>query len=211
MKLIYVYYTLLVACFIVSLFHLKVYKVRLLMILLSVSIVTEAIFEVARRTSIHAKLFSVYHIFTIIEYTLITLILRTGVLNKKLKKIMLLSIPAFAIFSLCVSFSGDYIFKYPSINTNIETLLIIAWCLFSFFYIEPDEKISIYKRPDFWVCLAFFIYFSGTISINGVYNYLTAHKSLVAAQLYDIINSSFNYLMYIFLIFGIICYRWETK
>jgi hypothetical protein len=100
---------------------------------------------------------------------------------------------------------------YPSININIESILLITWSLISFISIQAFNELSIYKLPVFWCTLAFFVYFSGTISVNSIYNLLLEKNQERARILFSIFNSAFNYLLYIFLTIGIISFRWQEK
>jgi len=177
--------------------------------LLSFSIITEVAVEIIGKET--NSYYFVYHFFIIIEYIFITLILKRWVTNTRVKKIMLSSVFVFCLVSLLIStYIQDFSF-FPSINANIEGLLIITWCIISFFSIVPLENTAIYYLPVFWVTLAFFIYFSGTLGINGVYNYLLTQEGATAKKIYSIFNSISNYVLYILLTIGILCHNQDRK
>ncbi len=207
--LVYVYYVLMVVCFAFSLFNLEYKLVKLLSGLLLISITAEIIVEIIGKKT-HSY-YVVYHLFIPVEYALITLLLRQKIINRTIRLIMLVTILSFFPVSLYISLFVQDVNDFPSITANIEGSLVIAWCLLTLFSIEPVDRLPIFRIPIFWLTLAFLTYFVGTISINSIYNYLLANKSDVAKNLYTILNSISNYLLYIFLIIGIKCHKWEAK
>lgn len=207
--LVYIYYFLMLVCFATGCFYLKYTYVRLLVALLSFSVLTEVAVEVIGKEA--NSYFFLYHIFIIIEYLFITLILKRWITNQWVQKIMMVSMVVFCVVSLLVSMYVQDFSLFPSINANIEGLLIITWCIVSFFSIVPLDNTAIYHLPVFWVTLAFFIYFSGTLGINGVYNYLLSHEEGTAKRIYSIFNSISNYVLYILLTIGILCHKQDPK
>ncbi|RXK62384.1 hypothetical protein ESA94_05080 [Lacibacter luteus] len=179
------------------------------MALLSFSIITEIAVEIIGKET--NGYYFLYHFFIIIEYIFITLILKRWITNKWVQKIMMISLFVFCFASLLISlFVQDFSF-FPSINANIEGMLIITWCIISFFSIVPLENTAIYQLPVFWVTLAFFIYFAGTLGINGVYNHLLSQEAATAKKIYGIFNSVSNYVLYILLTIGILCHNQDRK
>lgn len=206
---VYIYYFLMLVCFTTGCFYLNYMYVRLLVALLSFSILTEVVVEVIGKET--NSYYFVYHFFIIIEYIFITLILKRWGTNKWVQKIMVVSMFVFCFASLLVSGYVQNFSFFPSINANIEGMLIITWCIISFFSIKPLENIAIYQLPVFWITLAFLIYFSGTLGINGVYNSLLAHDEETARKIYGIFNSISNYVLYILLTIGILCHNQDRK
>lgn len=207
--LVYLYYILMVMCFIASLYYLHFFKVKMLSLLLFLSICTEAWAEIIGTHQFHH--FILYHYFNIAEYALTTIILLSGIDNIFLKRLMIFSIPCYTLISLYISLMVQGINEFPSINCNIESLLIIVWCIISLWNIKPDYKFTMFQKPTFWFILGFFIYFSGTMTFDGIYNTLLSHKTETATKLFSIINSVCNYLLYILLLIGIACYRFQKK
>lgn len=207
--LVYIYYFLMLVCFAAGCFYVQYVYVRLLVALLSFSILTELAVEIIGKET--TGYFFLYHIFIVIEYIFITLILRRWIINTWVKKIMLVSVYVFCFVSFFISLYVQDFSLFPSINANVEGLLMITWCIITFFSITPLENTPIYKLPVFWITLAFFIYFSGTLSINGVYNYLLLKEGATAKKIYSIFNSVSNYVLYILLTIGILCHNQDRK
>lgn len=202
---VYAYYVLLVACFIISLFHLQYREVKILSVLLAVSIITEVIVELIGTEGL--GFFIVYHFFVVLEYSLITIILRSGITDYRWRLLMGVSIFVFGIVSLFYSFVLGGWRAFPGINITIESFLVICWCLLSFFSITPDSEASIFRHPVFWITLAFFIYFAASVSVNAFYNLLLENDTARARHFFAVLNSLSNYLLYIMLIKGVVCFR----
>jgi hypothetical protein len=208
---VYLYYLFMIVCFIDSLFYFKYFKIRLLAILLFFSILVEVLSEwIGVAGSDH---FFLYHFYNILEYVWVTWILFACINNSKnyLRIFLIISMILYACLSLWISYEIEDLHKFPSISTNIESVGVIIWCLIGFWKIEPINDIPIQRRSDFWIILAFFVYFSGTFCFNSIYNYLLNNGKQTAESLFSIINSFFNYLLYIFLIIGLQCFRTERK
>ena len=205
----YFYYFLMVACFVNSLFLLKVRRIKILALLLFISILTEAIVEVYISKGLNYYL--IYHIFNTLEYSLITLSLVDGIPIKPIRKLMLYSIPVFINGSLIISLNMQDWTQMPCISNSFEALLIITWCIIALWCIEPNDDRSIFMLPSFWFIIAFFIYFICTLPFNGIFNYLITVKSnyTKAKYLFSLINSVSNYFLYIFLLIGFSLYRWK--
>lgn len=203
--MIYVYYILMLLCFIISIFHLQYKEVHLIAALLILSIITEITVECIGKTN--NDFYVVYHFFVPTEYAFITLIVRQYIYNVPLRAVMLFSIAGFVFISAYISSQIIALTDYPTIHVSIESFLIIIWCIAGYFAIKPNYKISIFEQPSFWIITAFFVYIAGTLCINSIYNILLKNDYLYAKELHKIFNSIFNYILYILLIIGISCYR----
>lgn len=206
--LVYIYYYLMLVSFVTGCFYLQHRYVRLLVALLSISILTEIAVEIRGKDA--NRHFVFYHFFVLFEYVFMTFILRQWITNKNVRKIMQISAFAFCVISLLISFYVQDFSFHPSINLNIEGLLILTWCIISFFSITPLEDTPIYYFPAFWITLAFLLYFAGSLGVNGVYNML-AEKVSNAKEIYTLFSSISNYLLYIFITIGILCQKWDLK
>ena len=126
------------------------------------------------------------------------------------KKIILSSIILFWIFSI-YTFNNTSLLNFPSVSNSIESFFLIVLSTVTLLTIEPGKEKSIYSVPEFWISLAVLFYFTGTFFFNGAYNYLKSHNLNHARDTFTIINSLFNYLFYILLSYGLICYYRSRK
>lgn len=210
-KLQYVYYLLMIACFINSLFYLRILSIRILALLLLCSILTEIGVEIFISKGLNYYVF--YHIFNVVEYGLTTLILYEGIRTKLVRKMMVYSIPLYSLIALTLSLNVQDWNQLPSISYDVEGLFIITWCIIALWSIDPTDDRTIFQQPTFWFIIAFYIYFICTLPFNGIFNYLIKVKSHVGKTktLFSIINSVSNYLLYLFILIGFSLYRWKRS
>jgi hypothetical protein len=206
-KLTYIYYLLLVVCFINSLYFLQDNKVKVLAILLFLSIATEILAEI----DIHKKVnyYVYYHGFTIVEYGLVSGILFQCIRNKLIKLILLISIPLFALVCTLVMLFLQDIRELPSISGGLEGTLLIIWCLRAFYDIETERPDTIFQQASFWFILAFYSYYCIVTPFNCVFNILQADPKYVSSsdKAFAVINSAANYLLYTLCILGLSCLK----
>ena len=207
--LVYIYYILLLLCFGVSLYFGQFRMVRLLTILLFLSIVVELFAELLKARG--QNFFVYYHLFTIAEYLLITLILRESVPFGRLRNVMNYSIILFPLFALINGFFIEDFQHFPSIAHGVEGLLLICWSLWALWNLEASGNTSILRQPVFWFALAFLTYFAVSLVYNSVYKQLLFVRAPQARHLFTVVNSLSNYLLYIFIIIGILQYKWRKS
>lgn len=207
--MVYIYYFFMVTCFTTSLFFLRIYQFRLLSALLFTSIAVETVAECMGTKNLSH--FILYHFFNIVEYAFITLILRSFITLNLVKIILDISIPLFTFASIFIGLSIQPFSQFPSIACNIEGVLVVTWSLIALWSMSPNDTLTISRQPKFWIILGFFIYFSGTMAFNGIYNSSLKNKTDEAKKLFAVINSCCNYLLYIFLTIGILCCRYRKN
>jgi len=202
-KLTYLYYVLMVACFINSLYFLRDTKVKVLAILLLLSILTEICAEVNIYQKVSYYVF--YHYFIIVEYALVTLLLSCCIHVKWVRNVMRTSIPVFAVSCTLIMLYLQDIKKLPSINGGIEGAVIVVWCLRAFYELRVEEHSVVFQQPSFWFILAFYIYFVTVTPFNSVFNILQEDAPYlnISTKTFMVINSLANYLLYILCIIGL--------
>lgn len=200
---LYSYFFTLSICFGISTFSLRqISKNIFLFLLLFFSVLVELftmIFEF--RNENH---FFLYHFFTPVEYCLLSLYCLISLKMKRLKKVIMITLPLFFCFSI-ISLFFDNLVNFPSITNSIESLLLIIWSTYVLITIEPVIGKPIQSIPEFWIALAILIYFTGTFFYNGGYNYLKYYNHKVAKSNFNIINSIFNCIFYVLMSYGLIC------
>lgn len=105
---------------------------------------------------------SIVNIFLLFEYLSFSIFFFYLLDNKLVKKIILISIPLFFIFTI-------YTFLRSKLNTYNPQPFMVEFLAFMivilFYFYEKMLKVSvvpIYKTISFWICVAFFIYFTGS-------------------------------------------------
>jgi hypothetical protein len=99
--------------------------------------------------------------YTLFEYTIVAYFLISLLKNQTFKYIIWVSIPLF----LCVAFSFYFLINTATYSTTpaiIEFLMFIVFIIY-FFYEKMKTVIiyPLYQSVSFWICVAFFLYFTG--------------------------------------------------
>ena len=146
-----------------------------------------------------------YHLFNICEYALVCWYFLPAIGSMSIRKIVLWSVPAFALAAISISFFFYDFAAFPGININIEGLLLFVLCIYILFTLEPNDDTMIYQLPDFWICIGVLIYFGGTFFYNGIYTNLVTMDEQRAYELFAIINQPLNIALYSSIITGLLC------
>lgn len=106
--------------------------------------------------------FLLFRLYSILEYSTIVVFMYHILKNETVRKIILYSIVPFIIYAV-----GDYIFSDKSQFNNhshiISALLIILFIVYYFFEkMNTVVMYPLYQSPSFWICVGFFLYFTGT-------------------------------------------------
>jgi hypothetical protein len=140
------------------------------------SALTDSIYNLAR-TSLNPLYF--YGAFTIIEYSLFAFFLYLS-FSKKLFKIVLIVLSlAFYVIALSTFFIKNKE-DFDSLSASAEAVLIIVYSIFYLYdRVNDPSVLLVYNTKNFWIVLAFLIYFSSTLFL---FIYATAmtnqeHKS----------------------------------
>lgn len=111
------------------------------------------------------KVAKLLYFFTLFEYLLFSIILFQILKNRFIRKIILFSSPIFAILCTYLIVWGK-IRSFDSIQTAIECILIITFCL-AYFYeqlIRPEIEF-IYNSYKFWIIIALILYLAGSFFV----------------------------------------------
>ena len=99
---------------------------------------------------------------------------------------------------------------FPSFQYNISGFLLTIFSIIVLFTLPVKIDIPITRRPIFWFCVAFVIFYPSQFILNGFINYIEKYKPGILIDLPDIVYFGLNYLLYILLIIGFLCLK-QTK
>lgn len=202
----YLYYILLIVAFILAYIRSKNDKTLLIICwLLFFSIVSETVSDYFRFFA-ETERYTPYHFYIPIEYCLVTFYSSRLLQKPWLKKLLIISIPFFILFSIIISILQG-INEFPSWQYNIEGTLIIIWCVLSLFNLPLNPDVNIFKTFQFWFCIAFMLLFSGQFFMNGFFNSLKKTNPEITKKLIFIVYYVLNYVFYTLIIFGLLCSR----
>ena len=145
-----------------------------------------------------------YHLFVIIEYALLCLYF-SNAMETKYRRVVLMSIPLFLVFSLSLSYWLYHFKNLPGININTEGFLVGIICAYVLMNLNTKVYPTILKHPDFWICCGLLIFFGGTFFSHGLYSYLHSLDRQQALRLFSIVNKPLNIILYSCLIIGFVC------
>jgi len=158
----------------------------------------------------------VFHIYTPLEYTALSMLYVSTLETKKIKNVIMASIPAFIV--LCVVFA---LFIQPVTSNNavmviVESMLIIVWSLlFIRETITLQKQSTLLRFPMFWISVGLMFYFAGAQVIDGLLNYLMIESMDLARKVYRLMYV-FRFALMALLIIGAYCGMlfkekpWET-
>jgi hypothetical protein len=157
-----------------------------------ISFLTDNSYDVLRN---RINYFYIYSTFTIAEYTFFALFLYLCFKEKAFKIVLLLCSLVFYSIAFYNLFSSRQTDGFDSTSASLEAVFIIIYSIF-FLYeqIKDPTVFYVYYSKNFWIIIAFFIYFSSTL-------FLFIYAATFTKQQHKIywgINFIFNILKNIF-------------
>lgn len=180
-----------------------------LLLVLCATLITEIYSTYA--FSRHQDFSWIYHLFNPIEYTLFCLYYIKTCKQCTFSVFAKYSIPVFVTFSLCVSFFVYHLQSMPSININLEGLLLFMLYTHLLFSIDIHLNEAIYHHPDFWISVGMMIFFGGVFVFLGLYPYLFNRSQADTLKLFDLITKPLNIIFYSCINAGLICLIRNTR
>lgn len=106
--------------------------------------------------------FLLFRLFNICEFTTISLFLYHNLKGNTLRKLIIFNIFLFVVYASVDYFINDKT-KFNNHSTIVSSLILITYIVY-FFYEKMKTVIMypLYQTISFWICVAFFLYFSGT-------------------------------------------------
>jgi hypothetical protein len=207
----YLYYFLLACCFFLSLFKLKGGRNFLILFFLFLfSISTELWSELVLFKGNENK-FLAYHLYIILEYSLVTYFFSNAFNQTWLRRIMIGTIPMFILFSLFFSFSKNSLNALPAVQYIGDGVLTLFWSILVLFNMPVSLERKLSETIFFWMAIAFMILHSGQFFMTGLYNYLYSKNASIADRLANMIYYGVNYMFYTISIIGMICSNQKPK
>jgi hypothetical protein len=176
--------------------------VRLLMLLwLATSVIA---ISLIRYAGLKNNLF-VFHISTPLEYMILSMLYRDVIANKALKKSILFTIPVFIVLSILIAF---FIQKWDTNNSYMIIIESVVMIFLSLFFLRETlllQQVTVLNHfPMFWISVGILFYFTGSLVIEGMLNYIMRHSMELAKRTYRL-GYIFEYLLFILFIIGAFC------
>jgi hypothetical protein len=136
----------------------------------------------------------VHHIYTPVEYGLFATVFAMWDDNLRIKKIILASIPLFAIICLLDAFFGKSMAVMNSLTISISLVLYVLLSSYSLLKLQADELAPILKNHRFWIYSALLLYSSGALVYFALLYYLPADLIISVQYLHSAVNITANLL-----------------
>lgn len=165
-------------------------------LIVSVSFVTEIINVVYASSNINN--FYIFHLFTILEFILISFFYILF-FKKYLRPVfLLLPIPVFLIVAF-IDYRINGVDSMDSLSASVEALLLSMYALFSFLFVMRKLLFeSLLSEPFFWINSGVLFYFSGGLLVFAFSNYFLATELSNHSALWSIpqlLNILYNILI----------------
>lgn len=148
----------------------------------------------------------IFHIYQPIEYALMALYFLGIIENKKIKKLLLVSIP---LVLVCNIFNATMGQGWQKLSTYTFLLSAFLFCVWSILYLwqllHSQFETVIWKNPNFWICTGVLFFYGGSFFQMGLANYISQTDHEMAELLYQLINHLLNVVMYGLFTYGFIC------
>lgn len=142
----------------------------------------------------------IFHIATPLEFTVLALLYRKMICNKRVKKVISFFIPLFLVFSF---FSAVFLQPLTSNNSNTIILASVIIILLVLFFLREtlllQQVTFLHRFPMFWISVGLLFYYTGGLIIEGMLNYMISHSMDLARRVF-MIGYVFKYLLFILFI-----------
>ena len=143
--------------------------------------------------------YHLYNVFTTIEFTYYSWMLREIIINKTIKKIILFVIFFYPFISLINIFFIQGKTGFHTVTYAMGCLIIVAWCIYYFyelFLLAHSVRLS--KQSSFWICTALLFFYTFSFPIYGLSNLMMGLPRVVLRNLESIVDiiNVFLYLLF---------------
>jgi hypothetical protein len=112
----------------------------------------------------------ILHIFTVIEFILLTAIYAFWQKQRNYKWAILFTIPVFVCIWLSAKLSWEVWAQFDNYTASFAALLLNLLAILMLYQLNEETPIDLMREPRFWVSLAILVYFTGNILNFALYN-----------------------------------------
>jgi len=175
--------------------YLKVFSYFLLMTLIVEGIGTYI------STQKHNNNQILYNLFEVIEFIFYIWMVRGFLINKKVRKLILLTICFFPIIQLANIFFFQGKSGVPTITYSLSYLVIVACCIYYFYELFLlTHSVKLLKEPAFWICTGLLFFYSFSFPFFGFSNFISKLPNKYIYYLWTVLNYA---NIFLYTIFGI--------
>jgi len=165
----------------------KVYLIFPVFLLITLSVELYGIYSTDENKNASTVL--LYNLFSILEFTFYSWMLREIIINKTIKKIILFVLIFYPFISLLNIFFIQGKSGFHTVTYAIGCLIIVAWCIYYFYELFLlAHSVRLLKQPSFWICTALLFFYTFTFPIYGLSNLMMGLPRVVLRNLQTIVD-----------------------
>lgn len=145
---------------------------------------------------------ALFHIFTLAEFLLISIVLLLWQPNGFIRKITILLMVAFAITWTYVEITSDTM-TFDSLVVSIEAVILVGLAATSMLTLAMENSGALIGNPRFWVSSGVLLYFAGNLIVFALGSQLLQQEE--AARNAWRIHAFLNLISYLFYTTGYLC------
>jgi hypothetical protein len=200
--LIFEILALLVSTLIYSRKNVHLY-LRFFPIFLLITIVVEVIGFALREKGLGSN--PLCNFLTVLEFVFYFFVLRLSIKDSRVRRIILYFTILYPIIAIVYILSQNF-YAFHSLTYNIGAISIVCFCVYYFYEVFKTPVINnLLKEPSFWICTGLLIYYSCTVPLIGVFNYINT-KIELEQSVFALILTITNVLLYSSFIIAFICF-----
>lgn len=133
------------------------------------------------------------HAYAVLEFAAIALIYYHYFKSKKIRAVIVSLIIAFSVFSILNIILFQRHTEFNTYPRTLEALLIIMIALFYLFHLSRKlQDIALEHDPMFWVNGGIFFYFTGTVLLFMMSNYMMDREPEMHFKVWSVMHSALN-------------------
>ncbi len=144
----------------------------------------------------------VFHVFTLIEFVLLSSIFITWQTSRLHRQLTFALILLFALLWMYVKRTSDDT-AFDSLVVTVESVLLVGLAVTSLLLLALENTGTLFGNPRFWVSSGVLLYFAGNLIVFALFNQLSQQKD-------DVLNAwrfhaALNFIANVFYMTGYLC------
>lgn len=128
-----------------------------------------------------------YHLLTPVQYAFYTLVFTQALEGRKLRYLLLLSIPLYVLTSVLITLFVQGLSEYNSYALSLKNVALVCWVLL--YYRDVFARLQVVRlnrHAMFWVSTGLLFYSLGSFFVDGVMHYVLSESFKMANALFYI-------------------------
>ena len=202
--LIFVYFALLIANFLVALYYLKKKSGNIFILFYFILVIFREVVGFSLQGTTYNR-FLIYHILRPFDFAILGLIFKCEIRDKRFKILITILIILFLFFCYFYSFYFNNYNKPTSLNSSIQNVLMLIISLYYFYETyEYSKEINLKRVALFWISIGFMLFSTCTFFSTGFQAYLQKRNPDLAKSIFWI-NYLASYFLYSMFLIAQLC------